>query len=89
MSQLTRKIITNPLINTDGSITARPCNISHLAMVYGVDRRTFNKWTKPFKENIGERTTYFFTLSQVETIFTCIGSPNYFDSKKYESIHSE
>jgi hypothetical protein len=76
MNSFSRMVLTNPLINKDGTITPRPCMNKHFAMVYGVDRRTFIKWLKPFKEAVGERVTNFYTQAQVQTIFEKLGTPS-------------
>jgi hypothetical protein len=40
-----------------------------IADFYEVDRRTLNKWLKPFKEEIGPRQGRFYTVAQVKKIF--------------------
>ena len=40
-----------------------------LAEIYEVDRRTLNKWLKPFKDEIGPRRGRFYTVAQVKIIF--------------------
>ena len=46
-----------------------------LTQLYGVDRHTFQKWLKPFLEEIGERRGWYYTPKQVETIFKLVGIP--------------
>lgn len=75
--------LTNPLINTNGSITARPCSVRDLQMVYGISYKTMRSWLKPFAEEIGIRNTYLFTILQVETIFKKLGTPKFYDFDKY------
>lgn len=75
--------LTNPLINSDGSITARPCLVTDLMMVYGVSYRTMRSWLMPFAEEIGIRKTYLFTILQVETIFKKLGTPKFYDFDKF------
>lgn len=68
-------ILKNPLVNVNGSITPRPCTITDLAHVYGVNRRTINSWLKPFDSEIGKRTAYYYTQKQVQVIFEKLGEP--------------
>ncbi len=75
--------LTNPLINTNGSITARPCSVRDLMMVYGVSYKTMRSWLMPFAEEIGIRNTYLFTILQIEIIFEKLGKPKFFDLDKY------
>ena len=74
---------TNPLINTDGSITARPCSVTDLTMVYAVSYKTMRSWLLPFAKEIGMRNTYLFTILQVETIFKKLGTPKFYDFDKF------
>lgn len=74
---------TNPLINTDGSITARPCSVKDLTMVYGVSYKTMRSWLIPFSKEIGMRNTYLFTILQVEIIFKKLGMPKFYDFDKF------
>lgn len=75
--------LTNPLINTDGSITARPCSVRDLMMIYGVSYKTMRSWLMPFAEEIGIRNTYLFTILQIEIIFEKLGKPQFYDLDKY------
>mgnify|MGYP000906849485 FL=1 len=86
MSRTKRNAYLNPLINKDGSITPRPCTNTDFAVVYGVNRRTFATWLKPFKAEIGERKSYFYTQAQVEIVFKRIGTPQHFDFYKYDMV---
>jgi len=54
----------------------KPRSKKQMAVAYGVDRRTFMKWIKPFMHLIGEYSGTF-TPKQVKTIYDHIGSPNY------------
>lgn len=56
-------------------IVARPYFLAGLARLYDTDKRTFNKWIKPFEKQIGARNAKTFTPKQVQIIFDCIGYP--------------
>jgi len=71
----------NPLLNKDGSITARPCHTSHFTEVYGVTRRTFYSWLRPIRAEIGRKTSFYYTLAQVELIFEKLGHPQNWNLK--------
>jgi hypothetical protein len=79
MSRIKRTIDNNPLINKDGSITARPCSMNDFVTLYGVSNKTIRTWLAPFREALGERKTYIFTVKQVNIIFAKIGKPKYYD----------
>jgi hypothetical protein len=68
-------ILKNPLVNVNGTITARPCTNTDLAHVYGVNRRTVFTWLKPFEAELGKRIAYYYTQKQVEIIFEKLGEP--------------
>lgn len=76
-------VYNNPLINKDGSITARPCSVRDLTMVYGVSYKTMRSWLMPFAKEIGIRNSYMFTILQIDLIFEKLGKPKFFDLDKY------
>ncbi len=49
---------------------------TQLAKAYGVDIRTFNKWVKNFKKEIGKQMGRLYTPHQVNVIFREIGYPD-------------
>ncbi len=53
----------------------KPYTVKELANMYGVERRTLNKWLEPFNNEIGERSGRFYTVLQVRTIFSRLGLP--------------
>jgi hypothetical protein len=75
MQKTKLQILKNPLVNSDGSVTARPCTNMDLCTVYGVGRRTMISWLKPFSNEIGQRISYFYTQKQVDIIFEKLGEP--------------
>lgn len=74
----------NPLLNTDGTVTARPCSTGHLTDVYGVTRKTFYSWLRPFRPELGRKASFFYTIPQVEFIFQKLGMPKNWDLKCQE-----
>lgn len=86
MSRIKKRILLNPLINMDGSITARPCTKTDLAMVYYVSTKTMSKWIKPFVSEVQKMTSHLYNQQQVDTIFKHLGTPTYFDFEKAEQL---
>jgi hypothetical protein len=79
MSRSKRTIDANPLINSDGTISARPCSINDFVTLYGVSAKTMRKWLLPFRAELGEMRTYVFTVKQVNIIFAKLGKPKSYD----------
>jgi hypothetical protein len=86
MSRIKRSIENNPLINKDGSISARPCSMNDFVTLYGVSSKTMRRWIEPCREALGERKTYVFTVKQVNIIFAKIGKPKYYDLKEMRMV---
>jgi hypothetical protein len=86
MEKTKLQVLKNPLVNVDGSITARPCTNVDLGFVYGVDRRTIISWLKPFENAIGKRISYFYTQKQVQIIFESLGEPQHVDFEKLKMV---
>ena len=53
----------------------RPYSVKELASIYGVCDKTLKKWMKPFANEIGEKQGRYYTVAQVNVIFTKIGIP--------------
>ena len=51
---------------------------TQLAQAYNVDLRTFNKWIKPFLNEIGTYTGGAYAPKQVKIIYDKIGEPETF-----------
>jgi hypothetical protein len=79
MSRLKREIEKNPLINKDGSISARPCSMNDFVTLYGVSDKTMRKWLSPFREELGGKKIYVYTVKQVNIVFAKLGKPKYYD----------
>ncbi|PWV45941.1 hypothetical protein C7475_112159 [Chitinophaga sp. S165] len=46
------------------------------AKLYGVNKRTFKGWLRPFLSEIGERQGYYYNIRQVQIIIDKIGLPS-------------
>ncbi len=55
--------------------TLRPYKAWQLCAMYGIDRKTFLKWTKQFEQELGKRHGHYYTISQVRTIIENLGIP--------------
>lgn len=53
----------------------RPYSTKELSQIYGVCDKTVLKWMKPFAAEIGQKQGRFFTVAQVEIIFSKLGMP--------------
>jgi len=62
--------------NGDISFTLTPLTTSQLSGLYGVTRKTLNKWLAPFSSVIGEKIGRFYNVAQVKIIFNRLGVPN-------------
>jgi hypothetical protein len=61
----------------------RPFKVVELSNLYEIDKRTFNRWLKPFASLIGKPNGQFFTVLQVKKIFLHLGPPDGFDASDY------
>jgi hypothetical protein len=50
--------------------------------LYGVSSKTMRTWLEPFRDALGEKKTYIFTVKQVNIVFAKIGKPKYYDLKE-------
>lgn len=46
-----------------------------LAGIYNVSNKTFTTWLKPFKEMIGIKRSWYYTVKQVVIIIESLGIP--------------
>ena len=53
----------------------RAYSVKELCNLYQVSYRTFSRWLNTAKKDIGERPGRFYTLVQVEKIFSEFGVP--------------
>ena len=53
----------------------KPYSPAELARIYGVTKKTINRWLKPHRSRIGEREGLFYTALQVRLIFERLGLP--------------
>lgn len=61
---------------TGKNFKVQPYTIVGLARMYGVSKRTFKVWLRPFSNDLGERQGYYYTVKQVEMIIDKIGLPS-------------
>jgi hypothetical protein len=54
----------------------KPYSPVELSRIYGVSKKTFNRWLKPHREAIGERQGLYYTTLQVKLIFEKLGLPS-------------
>lgn len=57
------------------TIEVRPYSIKELSILYGVSSKVLRKWMLPIKEKIGKRNGFYYSVSQVELIFSFIKVP--------------
>ena len=62
-------------MNPNPVVEIRPYLPVEIARLYGIDRKTFRRWLKPYEEAIGERKGNYFTALQVRVIFEKLGLP--------------
>lgn len=72
---------TNPM-DKPSFILLRPYTLKELCALYGVCRYTFNKWLKPFENEIGVRQGFYYSIHQVKVIFDKLGYPTIYDFDK-------
>jgi hypothetical protein len=59
----------------------KPYTLGELSRIYGVDHRTFQKWIRPFADEIGKRTGWFYSIPQVKLIFQKLQLPSIIDTE--------
>lgn len=66
---------TNKNILSGVAFALKAYTLKELSELYGVSEKTFRKWLSPFKEAIGEKRGYFYTIGQVKQILEFLGVP--------------
>jgi hypothetical protein len=56
-------------------IRVMPYTTKQLSVIYKVDRRTFYKWLNDFKNDLGKRNGYYWSIPQVKMIFQKLSLP--------------
>lgn len=56
-------------------IHIKPYTTKEIAAMYGISTKTIIRWMEPIKNEVGEKRGRYFTVNQVERIFTEIGLP--------------
>jgi hypothetical protein len=59
----------------------KPMNTTQLSELYGVARKTFRGWLVPFKEKIGKRKGFYYSIKQMEIIIQQLGFPEKIDEQ--------
>ena len=57
------------------TVKLQPLNGKELCLIYGITRNTFKRWILPFKKVLGVRNGNYFSVLQVEIIFSKLGCP--------------
>jgi hypothetical protein len=57
------------------ALYVKPYSAKDLANIYGVAKKTMNKWLEPFVHEIGPKKGRYYTVVQVKIIFHRIGLP--------------
>jgi hypothetical protein len=75
------KIPMNPHTPTGKApvMYVKPYSAKDLANIYGVAKKTMNKWLEPFAHEIGPKKGRYYTVVQVKIIFHRIGLPGTVD----------
>lgn len=60
-------------------IIIKPYTPLQLGNLYGVSRKTFSGWLKPFKDQIGERFGHYYQIPQVEKNFRLLSVPYFLE----------
>jgi hypothetical protein len=59
------------------ALKIRPYKLKELAKLYGTCGKTLKKWIEPYKDEIGPRIGYFYTINQVGIIFKNLNPPSF------------
>jgi len=62
--------------HSNSYIHVKPYAPGELAVLYGISKKTFIKWIKPFQGEIGERRGHFFNVHQIKIIFKKLDVPH-------------
>lgn len=61
-------------------IHIKPYTLKELAILYGVDSRTFKTWLVPFNKQLGEKIGRYYMIAQVKVIFEKLDLPSIADA---------
>lgn len=53
----------------------KPLTTGQLAELYQINERTFKNWIEPHVKEIGEKRGNFYNITQVQIIFSKLGTP--------------
>lgn len=63
-------------MSNSNEIEVRPYTLKELAAIYKMDHRTFyNNWIEPIEEKLGSKKGRYYTIPQVEMIFSLYKVP--------------
>jgi len=60
-------------------VPLKPYKSKDLAKIYGVCGKTFHKWVKELKKEIGKRNGYYYSIPQVKIIFSELLLPSWIE----------
>ena len=60
---------------TELEIKVKPYTTKELSVIYEIPPRSFLKWLLPIRDLVGNRNGQWFTVQQVEIIFSKLGVP--------------
>jgi hypothetical protein len=66
-------------MNGDNEI--KPYSLKELAALYGMSMKSMRSWLLPFQDLIGKRYGRYYTVHQIEFIFTKFGYPHSLDEE--------
>ncbi|HYG53119.1 MAG TPA: hypothetical protein VD905_19605 [Flavobacteriales bacterium] len=58
------------------TIALKPYSTQELADLYGISVHTFKKWIAPFKESLGKKIGWYWSIPQVKIIFQKLDLPS-------------
>ena len=63
------------IIETTREVFIKPYTHMDLAELYGISYKTLYKWLKPFRDELGKKQGYYYTIPQVKIIFEKLDYP--------------
>ncbi len=75
----TASAVNHPQGSTANNFMVKPYSPGELCVIYGVSRKTWDKWLSPFAGKIGKRCGRYYTVLQVEIIIQHVGVPHWLE----------
>jgi len=63
-------------ITDDTPYPVKAYSLKELAVMYKVHHKIIANWLKPFEDKIGRKVGHYYTVLQVEIIFSLLGPPH-------------